>query len=485
MDFFSSRLRTALTTSACLVLMAPAAFAAGMQLSEVDQLPAPSAPISLASDSADEVWTVQASLRHDLAHVVYAAVAAEGGVPVGRGRSCPTSRLRLSWTDPGKGFKTGAFISPLGPAPTASTEKVNGVVLCAGSHEAFLGFDAVRTAAGWDVEITPDPAGGVDDDEQPGANHPDTAPRPKPAPKKAASALTGAASGAAIEGFARYEGQSTCSPGAKPGTLALRNLLLARYPSTGSSGISRGCGVGGRSEHKEGRAFDWSASIGSDADRAAVQDFLNLVMATDSHGNKDALVRRMGIMYVIWNHQIWSAYRAGAGWRPYTGSSPHTDHVHISLSWAGALAKTSFWSGTVVEGLSSIPTGGGESGGVSNASYRTGTRSTKHQPTTTARRHDWPDRARTSEWAEQRKQREAELQRRRAAREAELAKQREERARQREEWRKQRDADRDRARASAPSVSDGPFHQGETSSTRDRSGSGGSPTGHAGTSWHR
>lgn len=38
---------------------------------------------------------------------------------------------------------------------------------------------------------------------------------------------------------------------------------------------------------------------------------------------------RLGIKYVIWNRQIWYP---GKGWGPYTGSSPHIDHVHISFN---------------------------------------------------------------------------------------------------------------------------------------------------------
>ena len=36
--------------------------------------------------------------------------------------------------------------------------------------------------------------------------------------------------------------------------------LLAAFPTTRSLGIVRACSVGGRSEHKEGRAFDWGVS---------------------------------------------------------------------------------------------------------------------------------------------------------------------------------------------------------------------------------
>ncbi len=45
-------------------------------------------------------------------------------------------------------------------------------------------------------------------------------------------------------------------------------------------------------------------------------------------------------------------YDAGRGWAAYTGSSPHTDHVHISFSWAGAWARTSFFTGVPLWGMS-------------------------------------------------------------------------------------------------------------------------------------
>jgi hypothetical protein len=174
----------------------------------------------------------------------------------------------------------------------------------------------------------------------------------------------GRANGPAIEGYARYEGQSTCDPVAKAGTIALRDLLLARYRGTANYGISRACDIGGTSEHKEGRAFDWGANVNNPAQRAAAENFIAQVLATDAYGHKHALARRMGVMYMIWNSQIWSAYRADAGWQPYSGASPHTDHVHFSLSWAGARAQTSFWSGVIVPGLpDTSPESWGDDGG--------------------------------------------------------------------------------------------------------------------------
>ena len=76
----------------------------------------------------------------------------------------------------------------------------------------------------------------VGSDERPHTNVPDKAPVPKPAPAR--GPIVGAASGSDIEGYARYEPQTTCDPTPKPGTLALRNLLLSRYPNTVSFGIS-------------------------------------------------------------------------------------------------------------------------------------------------------------------------------------------------------------------------------------------------------
>jgi hypothetical protein len=151
----------------------------------------------------------------------------------------------------------------------------------------------------------------------------------------------------AIEGFAKYQGQTVCSPTAKPGTVKLKNLLLKTYPGTRSLGISRSCSAGGQSEHKEGRAFDWGVRYSSTSERAKASAFLTWLLKTDAAGNRAANARRLGVMYVIWNKRIWGAYAAGSGWRPYGGSNPHTDHVHISLSRAGGAGTVSFWTGRV------------------------------------------------------------------------------------------------------------------------------------------
>ncbi|GMA86069.1 hypothetical protein GCM10025868_13190 [Angustibacter aerolatus] len=116
-----------------------------------------------------------------------------------------------------------------------------------------------------------------------------------------------------IEAAPQYVGQTVCSPTAKKGTLALQKWLMTRYAGTGSSGIVRGCATGGKSEHKEGRAFDWRVSVHSAKNRAQVKAFMKLAFATDKYGSKDAIARRMGIMYLIWDDTIYSASRGYQG----------------------------------------------------------------------------------------------------------------------------------------------------------------------------
>ncbi|MDQ1683594.1 MAG: hypothetical protein QOC82_331 [Frankiaceae bacterium] len=164
----------------------------------------------------------------------------------------------------------------------------------------------------------------------------------------------------AIENLSPYQPQTTCAPIARPGVVKFRSLVLATYAGTGDSGIVRACSVGGTSEHKEGRAWDWRVSVKSPTQVKQVNALFAWLFATDAHGNRYAMARRLGIMYIIWNKRIWGAYSASSGWRPYSCSGVtgcHQDHVHFSFNWAGAKALTSFWTRTVAN------VGGGTSGG--------------------------------------------------------------------------------------------------------------------------
>ncbi|MET8147298.1 coiled-coil domain-containing protein [Actinoplanes sp. NPDC049668] len=82
---------------------------------------------------------------------------------------------------------------------------------------------------------------------------------------------------------------------------------------------------GGPFEHPKGRACDWSLQ------KSGFSPWHN--QDTREYGNNlmAFLVRnadKLGILYVIWNRQIWFP---ATGWKSYSGPSDHTDHVHVSM----------------------------------------------------------------------------------------------------------------------------------------------------------
>ena len=168
---------------------------------------------------------------------------------------------------------------------------------------------------------------------------PASAKSPKPPEELAAGSVP-------LDAHLGYQPQHGCSPSAKPGTSALLKLLIATWGGS-SSGISRSCAIAGRSEHKEGRALDWRMSMKAKSQRKRVDQALAWMTA----GNGE-VAHRLGIMYIIWNQRIWSVYYPELGWRkmPSRGSwtANHKDHVHISLSWDGAMKRTSWWTGVPV-----------------------------------------------------------------------------------------------------------------------------------------
>jgi len=158
----------------------------------------------------------------------------------------------------------------------------------------------------------------------------------------------------AVDGYATYRPQVLCDPTPKPGTAYLLSLALTYYRAGHSAGISRDCSVGSTSEHKEGRAFDWAVNIASPVEKAAGDAFAQWLTAVGPDGKPGYNARRLGVMYIIWNEHIWNNSSSGAQWRDYTGPIPHTDHVHVSLSWAGAYERTSWWTGVALPGEADV-----------------------------------------------------------------------------------------------------------------------------------
>lgn len=99
-----------------------------------------------------------------------------------------------------------------------------------------------------------------------------------------------------------------------PNTLATANYFGPKH-GISSVGGWREHGSVPNSDHPKGRALDFM--IRSQQQGSA--------LANDVISN----YRRFNVSYVIWNRYIWSP---SGGWRPYSGPSPHTDHVHVSLN---------------------------------------------------------------------------------------------------------------------------------------------------------
>lgn len=71
-----------------------------------------------------------------------------------------------------------------------------------------------------------------------------------------------------------------------------------------------------KSDHNDGNAFDLTQDPAHGVDCGQ----LSRLVINDNR-----------VTYVIWNRQIYNRARVADGWRPYTGSNPHTHHMHVSI----------------------------------------------------------------------------------------------------------------------------------------------------------
>jgi hypothetical protein len=153
-----------------------------------------------------------------------------------------------------------------------------------------------------------------------------------------------------IDGYPASTRVTGCADpmGPKPGVADFRTLILSQVGGF-DDGLA-GCkqianDSGAYSDHADGRAWDWRMRAASAVDRAKVDRVLNWLLRTDERGHRNANARRLGMTYIIWNHQYYRVGSDNATWVPYTSTSdPHDGHVHFSFSVAGATQRTSWWS---------------------------------------------------------------------------------------------------------------------------------------------
>lgn len=68
----------------------------------------------------------------------------------------------------------------------------------------------------------------------------------------------------------------------------------------------------------------------SDHYRGLALDVMTSLKGQEVANYFQANATRLAVTYIIWNRRIWDS-RNNKGWVPYSGTSPHTDHVHISF----------------------------------------------------------------------------------------------------------------------------------------------------------
>jgi hypothetical protein len=153
-----------------------------------------------------------------------------------------------------------------------------------------------------------------------------------------------------------YDPATHCSPKARPGVVKLQRWLEENV--RGAFWGSYRCEKWGKREaslHAENRAIDWHLDAAVPADRRAAHELIDLLLATDSAGNAQALARRMGVEELIWDCGYWAA--GMTEFRPYSPcygkrgrlrkrmnvTVAHRDHIHIGVTKAGAAGRTSFW----------------------------------------------------------------------------------------------------------------------------------------------
>src|ERR671910_574097 len=105
-----------------------------------------------------------------------------------------------------------------------------------------------------------------------------------------------------------YDKATHCSSKSRPGVVKLTAWLEDNV--RGAFWGSYRCEKWGKREaslHAENRAIDWHLDAAVPADRRAARALIDLLLATDSAGNEQALPRRMGVEELIWDCGYWAA----------------------------------------------------------------------------------------------------------------------------------------------------------------------------------
>lgn len=155
--------------------------------------------------------------------------------------------------------------------------------------------------------------------------------------------------------------ETSCAGDFTDGAQELQQYLLQYFPQTYFiGGYSCRPIVGNPTQtsvHSIGRALDIMIYPLPDgeADNDLGDPLANWLIKNAEH---------IGIQFVIWDKTSWGPHRTpGDRARPYTGGSPHTDHLHIELSVDAAARRTAFFQRPqpppMIEECAALPEVGG------------------------------------------------------------------------------------------------------------------------------
>lgn len=129
-----------------------------------------------------------------------------------------------------------------------------------------------------------------------------------------------------------YERAATPASGPQPGASALLAWALANTTATNLGIYNRRAVRGGKalSLHAEGRAVD----LGFPAREGGTKEGWALAQLLRTHSAD------LGIQCLIYARRIWTNTKAAQGWRAYTGTASHNEHIHIELTRQAAARLT-------------------------------------------------------------------------------------------------------------------------------------------------
>jgi hypothetical protein len=138
------------------------------------------------------------------------------------------------------------------------------------------------------------------------------------------------------------------------------DVLLAEINSIAPNRSKASDGSIGDEDHQAAGSSD---HLPNDADVVCARDYTHDPDdGADMHVIAEQLRKRNhpAVKYVIWNRRIWSKARNSEGWRAYSGSNPHTKHMHVSAGVGSDGHSTGPYDDTTPWGIASSDNGMGD-----------------------------------------------------------------------------------------------------------------------------